>query len=85
MTDFALELHRCKTVLALRAVLDAGGNICAAARATGVHRNTFWRVLHRAGYNSRSIKRLVAQRIAEGWRKQPQAVPIAVAADREVA
>ncbi len=69
MTSYEQELRRCKVVLLLRAVIDAGGNICAAARATGVHRNTAWRLLKGAGYDSRKLKRLTAQRIVEGWRK----------------
>jgi molybdenum-dependent DNA-binding transcriptional regulator ModE len=69
MTAFDLEVRRCKVVLLLRAAIDAKGNICAAARATGLHRNTAWRLLKGAGYNSRKLKRLTAQRIVEGWRK----------------
>jgi len=50
------ELRRCQVKLFLRAIIDAGGNQCAAARACGVHHNTMHRVLHAAGYNSRRLK-----------------------------
>jgi transcriptional regulator of acetoin/glycerol metabolism len=69
MNNYAQELRRCQMVLLLRAVVDAGGNQCAAARAAGVHRNTIWRAIHAAGYDMRSVKRLARQRIAEGQRK----------------
>jgi hypothetical protein len=85
MTAYAQELRRCKVVLLLRAVIDAGGNICAAARATGVHYNTIGRILKGAGYDSRRLKRLAAQRIAKGWRKPVQSEPAIAAADRKVA
>ena len=48
MTAYAQELRRCQVVLFLRAVIEARGNQCAAAKAAGVHRNTVWRVLHGA-------------------------------------
>lgn len=66
MSTYAEDLHRCQVVLLMRAVIDAGGNQCAAAKATGVHRNTIWRALHAAGYDSRSVKRMARARIAEG-------------------
>lgn len=33
----------------LQAVRDAGGNVCQAARATGIHRNTLTRMLKASG------------------------------------
>jgi hypothetical protein len=61
MTAYEQELRRCKVVLLLRACIDAGGNMCAAAKSTGVHRNTMRRVLRAAGYDSRRIKQLTAE------------------------
>ena len=58
MTAYAQELRRCQVVLLLRAVIDARGNMCAAAKETGVHRNTVFRILHGAGYNSARLKKL---------------------------
>ena len=60
MTAYADELRRCQVKLFLRAIIDAGGNQCTAARACGVHRNTVQRMLHAAGYNSRRLKNLAA-------------------------
>ncbi len=79
MTAYTQELRRCKVVLLLRAVIDAGGNMCAAARATGVHYNTIGRVLKGAGYDSRQLKRLAAQR------KPIRSAPALASADRRVA
>ena len=59
-------------------MVDAGGNISAAATATGVHRNTIQRVLKAAGYDSRKLMRLGAQQIVEGWRSAAAAAkPVA--------
>jgi DNA-binding phage protein len=58
MTAYAQELRRCQVVLLLRAVINARGNMCAAAKNTGVHRNTIFRILHGAGYNSARLKQL---------------------------
>lgn len=58
------EMRRCQQVLALRAVLDAGGNQCRAARAMGVHRNTVNRALRAAGYTPEKLKRMARARAA---------------------
>jgi len=56
MTAYAQELRRCQVVLLLRAAIDAGGNLSAAAKKIGVHRNMISRVLSGAGYNSKRIR-----------------------------
>jgi transposase-like protein len=53
----------------LRAAKDAGGNVCAAARNAGVHRNLAWRTLHAAGYGSRLLKQLAK---IEATKKPPK-------------
>jgi predicted DNA-binding protein (UPF0251 family) len=85
MTAYAEELRRCQTVLLLRAVLDAGGNQCAAAKVSGVHRNTVWRAIHAAGYDSQSVKRLAKARIAEGQRRPVQSANALGIAERRSA
>ena len=58
MTAYEQELQRCKVVLLLRAVIAGRGSMCAAARITGVHRNTIRRVLYAAGYDARELRRI---------------------------
>lgn len=70
MSAYAEEMRRCHLVLALRAVLDAGGNQCAAAKATGLHRNTIWRAMRAAGYTPAILKRMARERAAQ---KKPPA------------
>jgi hypothetical protein len=62
MTAYAHELRRCQVVLLLRAIVEAGGNQCQAARIAGVHRNTVRRILYAAGYDAKSLRRLAQQR-----------------------
>ena len=62
MLSYIQELRRCQVVLLLRAVIEARGNMCAAALSCGVHRNTITRILRRAGYNSMRLKALDRER-----------------------
>jgi DNA-binding phage protein len=84
MTSYAQELRRCQVVLQLRAVIEAGGNMSAAAVATGLHRNTIRRTLYAAGYTSRSLMALARQRGVLRSRK-PVAAVDASGADRRAA
>ena len=74
MTPYAQELRCCQVVLLLRAVIEARGNICAAAGAIGVHRNTIWRALNGAGYDSPRLKRLAAAHGYPYQREPPASV-----------
>jgi hypothetical protein len=85
MTAYALEMRRCKCVLILRAVLDARGNQCAAARAAGLHRNTVSRVMRAAGYTTEQLKRMARARIVDAQRKPPASEPAPRAGERTVA
>jgi DNA-binding phage protein len=58
MTAYAQEMRRCQVVLLLRAVIAGHGSMCAAARSTGLHRNTVRRVLRAAGYQAADLRRL---------------------------
>jgi DNA-binding NtrC family response regulator len=79
MTAYEQELKRCKVVLFLRAVIEAGGNQCRAAEKLGVGRNTINRVLHGAGYDMESLKRLARTQ------RKPVASVTAIGADRRTA
>jgi hypothetical protein len=85
MSAYAQELKRCQAVLLLRAAIDAGGNQCAAARAAGVHRNTIWRALHGAGYDSARIKQLAKSQLTLRLAKPPVSAPAMVMAVRRAA
>jgi G:T/U-mismatch repair DNA glycosylase len=90
MTAYAQELRRCQLVLILRAVLDAGGNQCAAARAAGLHRNTVWRVVREAGYTPEQLKRMARARarhaeMGAAQRKPPASEAMPRAEERRVA
>lgn len=52
----ALQQFRLEYFLPL--VLAFGGNASEAARQCGVHRNTVWRCLNRAGFNQRQLHAL---------------------------
>jgi hypothetical protein len=73
MSAYLEETRRCQRVLALRAVLDADGNQCTAARTLGVHRNTISRAVRGAGYTSKQLKRM--SRVRAGEKKPPVADP----------
>jgi transposase-like protein len=85
MTPFAEEMRRCGVVLALRAVLEAGGNQCAAARALGVHRNTICRAMRAAGYRPEQLKRMARSRAIAGEKKPPASETMARAEERRIA
>jgi hypothetical protein len=85
MIAYAQEMRRCKVVLLLRAVIDAGGNQCAAAIATGVHRNTINRVLNEAGYSSVRVRRLARIHNLDRAAKPPLPAPATAAQIRRVA
>jgi Fis family transcriptional regulator, factor for inversion stimulation protein len=74
VSTYAQEMRRCQQVLAIRAVLEARGNQCAAARALGVHRNTIWRAVHQAGYTPERLKQMA--RIRAGEKKPPVSDPV---------
>jgi predicted DNA-binding protein (UPF0251 family) len=79
VSTYAEELIRCKRVLILRAVIEAGGNQSAAAKVCGVHRNTVWRAVQSAGYDMESLKKLARAK------RKPVASVRAVDADRRSA
>jgi transposase-like protein len=65
----------------LREVTRTKGNVSAAARALGVHRNTVRRILLEAGYDSRRLMQL--SRIHSGMRKPPVSVRVSREGKRE--
>jgi hypothetical protein len=65
MTVYETAVRRFRARFLLNAVLAAQGNFGAAARVTGVHRNTLTRVLSDAGFTARAIRaQLKRDRIA---------------------
>ncbi|MGO8759327.1 MAG: hypothetical protein ACLQG3_14505 [Terracidiphilus sp.] len=83
MSAYLEELRRCKQIIVLRAVLEAGGNQCAAARSTGLGRNTVNRIVHAAGYTPKQLKRMARARAAE--KKPPASEPMPMVEERRIA
>jgi hypothetical protein len=84
MTTYEQAVHRFKVAWLARAVIDSNGSTLAASRVTGVHRNTFQRVLSPAGYTPARLRRLAkihgpkaqAAKIKAGMRKPMAAEPV---------
>jgi hypothetical protein len=48
-----------RTEYLLKAVFEAKGHFQRAAAAAGIHRNTMTRILHKAGYSHRRVRRML--------------------------
>lgn len=78
MRSYAEALKEFRLSYFPRAVSDAGGNQCAAAKAIGVHRNNIFRVLSGAGYSSALLKLLSQRHANVQLRKGPRSEPATV-------
>lgn len=61
MITYAEAVRQFRAEYLLDAVIEVRGNMCAAARLTGVHRNTIRRVLSDAGFNAGKVAREIKQ------------------------
>jgi DNA-binding phage protein len=77
---YEMAVSRFRVNYLFRAVIDAGGNMSAAARVTGVHRNTMTRILGDAGYPSARIRQLLEHQKAVG-KRYVQAEPLTTEAE----
>jgi hypothetical protein len=85
MITYEQAVEKARVGYLLRAVIDNGGSMCAAMRITGIHRNTFMRVLGRAGYTPAKLRRLAKIEKATVVRKPVVSVTYASAAEKRSA
>ena len=72
---FAEEMRKAMRRILLRAIREAGGNLCVAAIELGIHRNTLGRMLKEIGLTGAQVKAW-AGASARKWRRGLQVLQV---------